>query len=149
MRQALSPPKDISVQRSPLLQLAVQPLDRSGKIPRIRCNCHHSMFRREIVNCGDAVLWTRTHWRIADEPSKPQHCTRCSHWGRRLPKALLCALDKHLIFPGSPVALCEGANQALLHYATRVNERFVCCATCAGSARRVIGIWNGKTITPS
>ncbi|MCR4312189.1 MAG: hypothetical protein NUV56_02815 [Candidatus Uhrbacteria bacterium] len=137
-----------SVERPALLRFVIRPFMPAGRVPKIRACCHHNLFRREAVTCGDVMLVVRTHWPVEAQPHQPQYCTRCNPWGRRLGKALLCALDKHIIFPGNRVALCESADQALAAFAACVGDRFVCCAMCSGSPRRTAGTWNGHQITP-
>ncbi len=149
MHDASRKPTELQVVRSALLRFDISSFGARGHAPRIRASsCEHNVCRCEAIRCGEIVVETRTHWPASAKPHQPKHCTRCGPWGRWLDKALLCALDKHIIFPGSRVALCESAQQSLAPYATRVGERYVCCAACGGSAHRIVGTWNGQLITP-
>lgn len=116
---------------------------------RVRAQCHHSVSRCERVTVGDNVILERRNWAIHETPPPPARCTRCSPYGRKLAKAILCSLDKtHIIFPGDWVGLCDDVASILVPYATRVGDRhFVCCARCV-SGPSLVGTWNGSVIIP-
>lgn len=141
----------IPVVRAKKLRFVIRHARTSAKVPKIRAQCGHTVHRRESVWCGDVLITERTHWKVGTKPQRPVFCLACSPWGRHLKNALLCALDRHVIFPDTSVATCDGADPAFVPYATTVDgkpEQFICCTACAGSARRRIGIWNGTTISP-
>jgi len=115
-------------------------------VHRVRTRCHHSLPRFERVMVGPIIVLERCNWDGAP-PTQPEYCTPCSPYGRRLAKAILCALDKtHIIFPDARVGLCNDVASVLALFAAQVDKRFVICAACAGGHHYVVGTWNGSKI---